>query len=38
MFEPFDVAERRYIYGLRLVEEREPGSGTGCYHLRRPPA
>jgi SAM-dependent methyltransferase len=38
MFEPFDVVESRYIYGYRFVEVRQPGPGTGCYHLRRPAA
>lgn len=36
MFEPFDVAERRYIYGYDFVEERQSGPGVGCYQLRRP--
>jgi SAM-dependent methyltransferase len=36
MFEPFEVVERRYIYGYEFVEDRRPGPGTGCYHLRRP--
>lgn len=36
MFEPFEVVERRYIHGYTFVEERQPGPGVGCYHLRRP--
>lgn len=38
MFEPFEVLERRYIYGYDFVEEQQSGPGTGCYHLRRPEA
>jgi SAM-dependent methyltransferase len=38
MFEPFEVVERRYIHGYSFVEERQPGAGVGCYHLRRPAA
>lgn len=36
LFEPFDVLERRYIYGFEFLEERREGFGVGCYHLRRP--
>ena len=36
MFKPFEVIERRYIHGYSFVEERQPGPGVGCYHLRRP--
>jgi SAM-dependent methyltransferase len=35
MFEPFEVVERRYIYGYDFVDERRAGAGVGCYHLRR---
>jgi SAM-dependent methyltransferase len=38
MFEPFEVLERRYIYGFDFLETRQPGFGVGCYHLRRPAA
>ena len=38
MFEPFEVVERRYIRGYEFSEERQPGPGVGCYHLRRPAA
>jgi SAM-dependent methyltransferase len=38
MCEPFEVVERRYIYGYDFVEERRPGPGVGCYQLRRPAA
>ncbi len=33
---PFEVLERRYIYGSVLGPELQPGFGTGCYHLRAP--
>ncbi len=36
LFEPFDVVERRYVHGYGFFEERQPGPGVGCYHLRRP--
>ena len=36
MFEPFEVVERRYIYGNDFVEQRRDAMGTGCYRLRRP--
>jgi SAM-dependent methyltransferase len=36
LFAPFNVIERRYIYGDRLHPERGEGFGTGCYHLRAP--
>lgn len=36
LLEPFEVVERRYIYGMRFGTERQPGVGTGCYHVRRP--
>lgn len=35
MFEPFEVIERRYIYGNEFVAERRDAQGTGCYRLRR---
>ncbi len=38
MFKPFEVIESRYIHGYDFVEERQPGPGVGCYHLRRPAA
>lgn len=37
MLEPFEVVERRYIYGDEFVAQRRPGFGVGCYHVRRPP-
>lgn len=33
---PFELVERRFIHGYEFLEERPPGFGTGCYHLRRP--
>lgn len=36
LFEPFEVLERRYIYGNDFGESWEPRGGTGCYRLRRP--
>lgn len=36
MFAPFEVLERRYIYGQEFTQQLQPGFGTGCYHLRRP--
>lgn len=36
MFEPFEVIESRYVYGVRFTVERETGPGVGCYHLRAP--
>jgi len=35
-FEPFQVVERRYIYGRDFSEQRKQGFGTGCYQLRCP--
>lgn len=36
LFAPFDVVERRYIFGDVFRETLQHGFGTGCYHLRRP--
>jgi len=36
LFDPFEVIERRYIYGNEFTSERRRGFGTGCYHFRRP--
>ena len=38
LFAPFTVLERRYIYIREFTETLGTGFGTGCYHLRRPPA
>lgn len=35
LFEPFQIVERRYIYGRNFGKQRRSGFGTGCYHLRR---
>lgn len=32
---PFEILERRYIYGSEFLTERRAGFGTDCYHLRR---
>jgi SAM-dependent methyltransferase len=36
LFAPFDILERRYIFGDSFGSDPKPGFGTGCYHLRRP--
>jgi hypothetical protein len=36
MFEPFEVLDRRYIYGFDFLDQPRTGFGVGCYHLRRP--
>ncbi|MCH7812849.1 MAG: DUF268 domain-containing protein [Planctomycetes bacterium] len=36
LFEPFELLEKRYIYGDEFGAEHRTGFGTGCYHLRRP--
>jgi SAM-dependent methyltransferase len=33
--EPFEVVDRRYIFGREFGSELRRGFGTGCYHLRR---
>lgn len=33
---PFEVRERRYIYGAQFGDQPRAGFGTGCYHLRAP--
>lgn len=33
---PFELIERRYIYGNDFVSEQRSGIGVGCYHLRAP--
>ncbi len=35
MFAPFELLDRKYIYGNRFGGERGTGFGTGCYKLRR---
>lgn len=34
LFEPCQIIERRYICGRNFGDQRKPGFGTGCYHLR----
>ena len=36
LFMPFEIVERRYIFGDEFTNELREGFGTGCYHLRRP--
>lgn len=36
LFRPFDVVDRKYIYGNSFGGDIGRGFGTGCYHLRRP--
>ena len=36
LFEPFEVVERRYIYGNEFCSQIQPRGGVGCYHFRRP--
>jgi len=38
LFAPFEIVERRYIFGNDFTDRLRPGFGTGCYHLRRPQA
>lgn len=35
LFAPFEVIEKRYIYGYYFGEQLQKGFGTGCYHLRK---
>ena len=36
LFAPFEILERRYIFGNQYTAQLGSGFGTGCYHLRRP--
>jgi len=36
LFSPFEIVERRYIFGNDFTDKLGLGFGTGCYHLRRP--
>lgn len=38
LFAPFEIVERRYIFGNDFTDQLRAGFGTGCYHLRRPSA
>lgn len=35
LFQPFEIVQKRYIYGEKFGEDLRPGFGTGCYLLRR---
>jgi SAM-dependent methyltransferase len=36
LFQPFEVVERRYIFGREFGSRLHSGFGTGCYQLRAP--
>jgi len=36
LFNPFEVLNKRYIYGKEFCTELRSGFGTGCYWLRKP--
>lgn len=36
LFRPFQIVERRYIYGREFGDQRKSGFGIGCYQLRCP--
>jgi SAM-dependent methyltransferase len=36
LFAPFEVRDRKYIFGNEFTDQLKTGFGTGCYHLRRP--
>jgi hypothetical protein len=36
LFQPFEVLERRYIFGKEFGSRLQSGFGTGCYLLRAP--
>jgi SAM-dependent methyltransferase len=36
LLEPFEIVERRYIYGNEFVAEHRQGFGIGCFHVRAP--
>jgi SAM-dependent methyltransferase len=36
LWAPFQIVECRYVHGKTFSDQRHSGSGTGCYHLRRP--
>lgn len=35
LFSPFEIVEKRYIYGRDFGDRLKAGFGTGCYQLRR---
>lgn len=36
LFRPFEIVEKRYIFGSEFGTNLKPGFGTGCYWLRKP--
>lgn len=36
LFQPFEIIEKRYIFGNEFGAELKPGFGTACYWLRKP--
>lgn len=36
LFKPFEVLQKRYIFGNEFCSELRSGFGTGCYRLRKP--
>ena len=36
LFKPFNVVDKRYIFGNEFCSERRRGFGTGCYWLKKP--
>ena len=36
LFAPFEICDRKYIFGNEFTDKLKAGFGTGCYHLRRP--
>lgn len=35
LFAPFEIVDRKYIYGQDFLDSPRTGFGTGCYHLKR---
>lgn len=35
IFAPFEILDKRYIFGSNFTDQIQPGFGTGCYHLRK---
>lgn len=35
LFAPFEILERRYIFGNDFTKDIKTGFGTGCYHLKK---
>jgi SAM-dependent methyltransferase len=36
LFAPFEIIEKRYIYGIQFGDEQKAGFGVGSYYLRAP--